>query len=184
MLSAKIFPPPVPTVLSVEPGGTRLPAELPAEPWRAGTRAVPLVALAVDALAVALAPRAPQALSALAARRELVAGRVVAGALGGTVPPRPAGAAHALARHRVADGVDAAVAVVVARGTPDAGVTCAFARLFVTFALLARASMLAGESPAVVVAGTLAGQVVALAVRVTITLPLAVGTPELGWALC
>lgn len=33
------------------------------------------------------------------------------------------------------------------------------------------------------VAGTLAGQVVALAVGVTITLPFAVGAPELGRAL-
>lgn len=34
------------------------------------------------------------------------------------------------------------------------------------------------------VAGTLAGQVVALAIGVTITFPFAVGAPELGRALC
>lgn len=73
LLSAKICSPPVPAVLTVEPCRTRFPAELPTVPWRAGTRAVRLVALAVDALAVPLAARAPQPLPALAASRELVA---------------------------------------------------------------------------------------------------------------
>lgn len=71
---AMSFPSPVPAVLAVEAGGTWLPAELPAVPWCAGTRAVRLVALAVDALAVSLAPRAPQPLPALAASCELVTG--------------------------------------------------------------------------------------------------------------
>lgn len=178
------MPPPVPAVLTVEPGRTWLPAELPAVPWRAGTRTVRLVALAVDTLAVSLAPRAPQPLPALAAPRELLAGRVVAVALDRTVPARPALGAQAPPRHGVAGRVDAAVAVVVALGTPDAGVTRAFARVLVTLALLAQASVLAVGPPAVVVAGALAGQVVTLAVGVTIAFPFAVGAPELGGALC
>lgn len=137
LLLAKFFPPPVPAVLTVEPGGTRFPAELPTVPRRAGTRAVGLVALAVDTLAVSLAPRAPQPLPALAASRELVARRIVTVALDRTVPPHPPGVAQAPPCHRIADGVDAAVAVVVALGTPDAGVACAFARLLVALALLA-----------------------------------------------
>lgn len=182
-LLALAVPAPVPAVLTVEPGGTRLPAELPAVPRRAGTRAVPVVALALDALAVALAPGAPQPLAALAAARELVARRVVAVALDGAVPPRPARVAHAAARFGVAHRVDAAVAVVVAQGTPDARVARAFARLLVALALLAHARVLAVVAPAVVVAGALAGQVVALAVGVTHTLALAVGAPELSRAL-
>lgn len=63
---------PVPAVLTVESSRTRFPAELPTVSWRAGTRAVGLIAFAVDALAVSLTPRAPQPLSALAASRELV----------------------------------------------------------------------------------------------------------------
>lgn len=94
--------PPVPAILPVEPGRTGFPAELAAVPWRAGAGAVGRVALAVDALAVALAARAPQALTALAAAGELVAGGVVAVALDGAVPPRPAGVALAPARHGVA----------------------------------------------------------------------------------
>lgn len=137
----------------------------------------------MHALAVPFTPRAPQPLPALAAPRELVARRVVTVTLDCTVPPRPAGVAQAAARHGVADGVDAAVAVVVALGTPDAGVARAFPRVLVTLALLAHAGILAVWSPAVVVAGTLAGQVVTLAVGVTVTLPLAVRAPKLGRAL-
>lgn len=60
----------------------------------------------------------------------------------------------------------------------------AFARVLVTLALLAHAGVLAVWTPTVVVAGALTGQVVALAVGVTVTFPLAVRAPELGGALC
>lgn len=62
--------------------------------------------------------------------------------------------------------------------------TCAFARVLVTFALLAQTAVLTVWSPSVVVAGTLAGQVIALAIRVTVTFSFAVRTPELGGTLC
>lgn len=169
--------------MTVEPSRTRLLAELPPEPRRASARAVGLVALAVDTLAVSLASSAPQTLPALAAPRELLARRTVAVALHAAVPPRPSRVAQAAARHRVAHRVDAAVAVVVALGPPDARVARAFASRLVAFALLARARVLAVGPPAIVVAGALAGQVVALAVGVAVTLPLAVGTPELGRTL-
>lgn len=136
-LLALAMPTPVPAVLTIEPGRTWLPAELPTVPRGAGTRAVHLVALAMDALAVSLTPRAPQPLAALAASRELVAWRVVTVALDHTVPPRPTRVAQASPRHCVADGVAAAVAVVVALGTPEARVARAFARLLVALALLA-----------------------------------------------
>lgn len=177
------YSPPVPAVLPVESCRTRFPAKLPSVPWRAGARPVRRVALAVDALAVPLTPRAPHPVPAQAAPRELVARRVVTVALDGAVPPRPAGAAQATSRHRVAHRVDAAVAVVVALRAPDAGVTRAHARVLVAFALLACACILAVRPPAIVVAGTLASQVVALAVGVTVTFPLAVRAPELGRTL-
>lgn len=60
---------------------------------------------------------------------------------------------------------------------------CTFARLLVTLALLAHAGILAVRSPTIVVAGTLAGQVVTLAVGITVTFPLAVRAPELCRAL-
>lgn len=62
--------------------------------------------------------------------------------------------------------------------------TRALARPLVTFALLARALVLAVWSPAIVVAGALARQVVTLTIGVTITFALTVRTPELGGALC
>lgn len=136
-LLAFAVPAPVPAVLTIESSRTRFPAKLPTVAWCASTRAVGLVAFAVDALAVSLTPGAPQPLSALAASRELVARRAVTVALDRTVPPRPAGGAQAAPCHGIADGVDAAVAVVVALGTPDARMARAFARLLVTFALLA-----------------------------------------------
>lgn len=89
------------------------------------------------ALAVPFAPWAPQPLPALAASRELVAWGVVTVTLDCTVPPRPARIAQTSPCHGIADGVDATVAVVVALGTPDPWVACAFACLLVTFALLA-----------------------------------------------
>lgn len=72
-LLALAVPTPVPAVLTIEPGRTWLPAELPTVPWCAGTCAVHLVALAMDALAVPFTPRTPHPLPALAASRELVA---------------------------------------------------------------------------------------------------------------
>lgn len=68
------FSSPVPAVLAIEAGRTWFPAELSTVPRCAGTRAVRLVALAVDTLAVSLTPRAPQPLPALAASCELVTG--------------------------------------------------------------------------------------------------------------
>lgn len=62
----------VPAVLAIEPCRTWLSAELPTVPWSAGTRAVNLVALAVDALAVPFTPWTPQPLPAQAASCELV----------------------------------------------------------------------------------------------------------------
>lgn len=182
-LLALAVPASVSAVLSVEPGGTRLPAELPAVPRRAGARPVRLVALAVDALAVSFATRAPEPLPALAAPRELVARRVVAVALDGAVPSGPAGVAQAAAGHRVAHRGEAAVAVVVALGTPEARVARAFASVLVALPLLAQAGVLAVGSPSVVVAGTLACQVVALAVGVARAFAFAIGAPELGRTL-
>lgn len=170
--------------MTVEAGGARLPAELPSVPGRAGARAVRLVALPMDAVAVMLTALTPQPFPALAASRELVARRVVAVALHGAVPPRPAGVADAPSRRGVAHGVDAAVAVVVALRPPEARVARAFARVLVALALLTQAGVLAVGSPAVVVAGALTSQVVTLAVWVTVTFPFAVGAPKLGRALC
>lgn len=62
--------------------------------------------------------------------------------------------------------------------------TRALPALLVTLALLAQTGVLTVRPPAVVVAGALAGQVVALAVGVTITFPFAVGSPKLCRALC
>lgn len=131
------FTPPVPAVLTIEPSRTWLPAELPTVPWCTGTWAVRLVALAMDTLAVSLTTRTPQSFPALAASCELVAWWVVTVTLDSAVPPGPTRIAQASPCHCIADRVDAAVAVVVALGTPDARVTCAFARLLVTLALLA-----------------------------------------------
>lgn len=61
--------------------------------------------------------------------------------------------------------------------------TCALASVLVTLALLAEAGMLTVWTPAVVVTRTLSGQVIALAIRITMTLPLTVRTPELRWTL-
>lgn len=81
--------------MTVEPGGTRLPAELPSVPRCAGARAIRLVALPMNTLAVLLTALTPQPLPAVAASGVLVARGVVAVALHGAVPPRPAGVAKA-----------------------------------------------------------------------------------------
>lgn len=184
LVSAKFFSPPVSAILTIESSRTWFPAELPTVPRCTGTRAVGLVAFSVDALAVSFTPGPPQPLSALATSSELVTWGVVTVTLDCAVPSRPARIALATACHRITDGVDAAVAVVVALGTPDARVACAFARFLIAFTLLAQARILAVWSPTIVVAGTLTGQVVTLAIGVTITFPLAVRAPELGRALC
>lgn len=93
---------PVPAVLTVEPGWTWFPAELPTVPGCAGTRAIRLVALAVDAQTVSFTPWAPQTLPTLAASCELVARGVVTVTLDGAVPSRPAGVALAPSCHRIA----------------------------------------------------------------------------------
>lgn len=170
--------------MTVEPGGTRLPAELPPVPRPAGARAVRLVALPVNTLAVLLTALAPQPLPAVATSGVLVARGVVAIALHGAVPARPAGVAKAPSRHRVTHRVDAAVAVVVALWPPEARVARALARLLVALALLTQADVLTVGSPVVVVACALAGQVITLAIWVTVTFPFAVGAPKLGRALC
>lgn len=61
--------------------------------------------------------------------------------------------------------------------------TCASASVLVTLALLAETGMLTVRTPAVVVAGALSSQVITLAIGITETLPLTVGTPELSRAL-
>lgn len=170
--------------MTVEPGGARLLAELSSVPRRARARAVCLVALPVNTLAVLLTARPPQPFPAVAASGVLVARGVVAVALHGAVPPCPAGVANASSRRRVAHGVDAAVAVVVALRPPEAHVARALARLLVALALLTQADVLTVGSPAVVVARALASQVIALAVWITVAFPFAVGTPKLGGALC
>lgn len=123
--------------MSIIPSRTWLPAELPAVPWGACAGPVSWVALAVNALAVPFTSWAPQPLAALAASCELVARRVVAVALDAAVPPGPTGIAQTPPRHSVTDGVDAAVAIVVALGTPDTRVARALSGLLVTLALLA-----------------------------------------------
>lgn len=170
--------------MTIESSRAWLPAELPPVPRQTGTRTIGLVALAIVALAVAFAPLAPQPLPALAASRELVARRIVAVTLKCTVPPSPARVAQTSPCHHIADGVDAAVAVVVALRPPVAGIARAFSRVLVTLALLAQTCILAFRSPAIVVAGTLASQVVALSIGVTVTFPLAVRSPVLSRALC
>lgn len=72
-LLAFAVPTPVSAVLTVESSRTRFPAQLPTVPWCAGTRAISLVALAVDALALSLTSQTPQPLSTLAASRKLLA---------------------------------------------------------------------------------------------------------------
>lgn len=175
---------PVPAVLAVESCWTGLSTELASVSRGAGTGAVSRIALAVDALAVALTARPPQPLPALAAPGELVTGRVVTVALHCTVSPHPARVTLAAAGHGVAHRVNAAVTVVVALRAPGPGVTGTFARVLVALALLAEAGVLTVRAPAVVVAGALSGQVVTLAIRITLTLPLTVWTPELSRALC
>lgn len=174
---------PVPAVLSVEPGWTGLSAELASVSWCAGAGAIGRVALAMNTLAVALTAGPPQALTALAAPGELVTGGVVTVTLDRTVTPHPARVTLTAPSHGVADGVDAAVAVVVTLRAPGTRVTGTFTSVLVTLALLTQTGMFTVRTPAVVVAGTLSSQVITLAVGVAMTLPLTVGTPELGRAL-
>lgn len=175
---------PVPAVLTVKSSRTRFPAELPTVARRAGTRSVGQVALAMYTLAVVLASRTPDPVPALAAPGELFAWGIVADTLDSAVPPSPARVAQTASGHGVAHRVDAAVAVVVALRTPDPGVARAFPVVLVTLAFLAETRILTVRAPAIVVAGALAGQVIALAVGVAVAFSFAVRAPELGWTLC
>lgn len=92
--------------------------------------------------------------------------------------------AQTSARVHIAHRVDAAVAVVIALWTPDSRVARTLSCLLVTLALLAKTRLLTVGSPAIVVTGTLPSQIITLAIRITVTFPLAVRAPELGRALC
>lgn len=81
-------------------------------------------------------------------------------------------------------GVVAAVAGAGALWAPPVGLAGAFARLLVTFAMLAEADVLALGAPAVEVAGALARHILALPIGVTGAHFLAVRTPELPGTLC
>lgn len=179
----QLLPSPVSAVLSVEPGGTRLSAELAPVARLARAGAVGLVALPVHALAVALAVLPPQPLPALAAARELLAGAAVAGALGVAAAAEPAGLADAATRGLVAHGVDGAVTAVGTLRPPEAGVARALARLLVALAFLAGAGLLAVGPPAVGVARAFACHVVTFPVWVASAFSFAVRTPKLGGAL-
>lgn len=89
------------------------------------------------ALAVPLTSLTPEPVPTLAASGELVAWGVVTVTLDCTVSPSPARIAQAPSRHGIADGVDAAVAVVVALRTPDARVARALPGVLVALAFLA-----------------------------------------------
>lgn len=128
---------PVPAVLTVKSSRTWFPAELPTVSRDAGTRSIGLIALSVYALAVPLTPRTPKPVPTLAASSELVARGIVAVTLDCTVSPSPARIAETTSRHGVTDGVDAAVAVVVALWTPDTRVASALPAVLVALALLA-----------------------------------------------
>lgn len=176
--------PPDPAVLTIKSSRTWLPAELPTVPRQTGTWTISLVTLAIEALAVSLTAWTPKPLPALAASRELVAWWIVTVTLECTVPPSPARVAQASPCHHITDWIDAAVAVVVALRTPEARIACAFSCFLVTLALLAKTNILAFRSPAIVVAGALAGQIIALAIGVTVTFSLAVWSPVLCRAFC
>jgi len=175
---------PPPAALAVEAGWARLAAVLSPVARLARAGPVHLVALALVALAVAVTAGPERPLAALAAPRELLAGRVVAGALVVAAAAPPARLAQAVARLLVALGVVAAVAGAGALGSPPVGLAGAFARLLVALAVLAEADVLAFGAPAVGVAGALARHVLTLPVGVAAAHLLAVGTPELPGTLC
>lgn len=175
---------PPPAALAVEASRARLAAVFSPVARLARAGPVHLVALALVALAVPVAAGPERPLPALAAARELLAGRVVAGALVVATAAPPAGLAQAVASLLVTLGVVAAIAGAGALGSPPVGLAGAFARLLVTLAVLAEADVLAFGTPAVGVAGALACHVLALPVGVAAAHLLAVGTPELPGTFC
>lgn len=175
---------PPPAALAVEASRARLSAVLAPVARLTGAGPVHLVALALVALAVAVTAGPKGPLPALAAPCELLAGRVVAGALVVAAAAPPARLAQAVARLLVTLGVVAAVAGAGALGAPPVGLAGALARLLVTLAMLAEADVLALGAPAVEVAGALARHVLALPIGVAAAHLLAVGTPELPGTLC
>lgn len=175
---------PPPAALAVEASRARLAAIFSPVARLARAGPVHLVALALVALAVPVTAGPERPLPALAAARELLAGRVVAGALVVAAAAPPAGLAQAVASLLVTLGVVAAIAGAGALGSPPVGLAGAFARLLVTFAVLAEADVLAFGTPAVGVAGALACHVLALPVGVAAAHLLAVGTPELPGTFC
>lgn len=170
--------------MAIEASRARLAAVLAPVAWLAGAGPVHLVALALVALAVAVAAGPKGPLPALAAPCELLAGRVVAGALVVAATAPPAGLAQAVARLLVTLRVVAAIAGAGALRAPPVGLAGAFARLLVALAMLAEADVLALGAPAVEVAGALARHVLALPVGMAAAHFLAVGTPELPGTLC
>lgn len=175
---------PPPAALAIEASRARLAAIFSPVARLARAGPVHLVALALVALAVPVTAGPERPLPALAAARELLAGRVVAGALVVAAAAPPAGLAQAVASLLVTLGVVAAIAGAGALGSPPVGLAGAFARLLVTFAVLAEADVLAFGTPAVGVAGALACHVLALPVGVAAAHLLAVGTPELPGTFC
>lgn len=170
--------------MAVEAGWARLAAVLAPVARLTGAGPVHLVALAPVALAVAVAARPEGPLPALAAPRELLAGRVVAGALVVAATAPPARLAQAVACLLVTLGVVAAIAGAGALRAPPVGLTGAFACLLVALAMLAEADVLALGTPAVEVAGALARHVLALPIGMAGAHFLAVWTPELSGTLC
>lgn len=175
---------PPPAALAIEASRARLAAILPPVARLARAGPIHLVALALVALAVTVTAGPKRPLPALAAPRELLTGRVVAGALVVATAAPPARLAQAVARLLVTLGVVAAVAGAGALGSPPVGLAGAFARLLVALAVLAEADVLAFGTPAVGVAGALARHVLALPIGVAAAHLLAVGTPELPRTLC
>lgn len=159
---------PSPAALSVEAGRTGLPAELAPVAWFAGAGPVHLVALPHVALTVAVAARAEGPAPALAAPRELLAGRGAAGALIVAGAPPPARLADAEACLLIALRVEAAVAGAGALGPPPVQLAGALARLLITLAVLAQTDVLTPRPPAVGVAGALARHVLTLPVGVAV----------------
>lgn len=154
--------------MSVEAGRTGLTAELAPVAWLAGAGPVHLVALPHVTLAVTVATGTKGAAAALAAPRELLAGRGAAGALVVAGAPPPARLAEAEARLLVALRVEAAVAGAGTLGPPPVRLAGTLARLLVTLAVLAQADVLAPQAPAVGVARALARHVLTLPVGVTV----------------
>lgn len=170
--------------MPIEASWARLTAVLATVARLTGAGAIHLVALPLVALAVAVTAGPEGALTALAAPGELLAGRVVAGALVVAATAPPSRLAQAVARLLVALGVVAAVAGAGALGAPPVGLTGALARLLVALAVLAEADVLALGAPAVGVAGALTRHIFTLPVGVAAAHLLAVGAPELTGTLC